>query len=231
MKKHSKRYREAVSLVDRSKPVSITEGLETLKKLRGPKFQESVEVAMSLGIDVKQSDQQVRGSVGLPHGLGKSVRIIVFADGPDVQLCKEAGAVEAGGDDLVKKVMDGWQEFDVVISHRSMMPKIGKLGRVLGPRGLMPSPKTGTVTDNVMSVLKEYLAGKVEFRADDAGNVHAAVGKIGFDLASLKENVETFIHHIQSIKPPSSKGIFIRNITLSSTMSPGIPVVLAVEER
>ncbi|MFW5798522.1 MAG: 50S ribosomal protein L1 [Planctomycetota bacterium] len=226
MKKHSKRYREAFAKVDREQTYPIDEGVKLLKQFKQAGFDETVEVDMNLGIDTKQSDQQVRGSISLPNGIGKSVRAIVFAEGDVAEQAVAAGAMEAGGDDLVEKVNGGWTDFDVVIAHRSMMPKVGRLGRVLGPRGLMPSPKTGTVTDDVVGVLKEYLAGKVEFRADEGGNLHAPVGKMSFEQQSLVENVRAFCNHIKGMKPPASKGIFMKNVVLSSTMGPGIKLSL-----
>lgn len=224
MIKHSKRYQQGLEEIARDEVVELEQAIDLLKKQPKANFDETVEVAMNLGIDPKQSDQQVRGSIGLPNGLGKTVRAIVFAEGEDADAAKEAGALEVGSDDLVQKVFDGWADFDVVIAHRSMMPKIGKLGRVLGPRGLMPSPKTGTVTDDVVGVLKEYLAGKVEYRADSGGNLHAPVGKMSFETQALVENIRTFVKTIKAARPQTTKGMFIKSVTVSSTMSPGIKV-------
>ena len=224
MIKHSKRYQQGLEEIARDEVVELEQAIDLLKKQPKANFDETVEVAMNLGIDPKQSDQQVRGSIGLPNGLGKTVRAIVFAEGEDADAAKEAGALEVGSDDLVQKVSDGWADFDVVIAHRSMMPKIGKLGRVLGPRGLMPSPKTGTVTDDVVGVLKEYLAGKVEYRADSGGNLHAPVGKMSFETQALVENIRTFVKTIKAARPQTTKGMFIKSVTVSSTMSPGIKV-------
>jgi large subunit ribosomal protein L1 len=179
---------------------------------------------MHLGVDVKQPEQALRGAVSLPHGIGVSKKVIAFCDGEDVARAKAAGATEAGGDDLIKKISDGWADFDVAVSTPAMMRSVSKLGRILGPQGKMPSPKSGTVVTDIPTAVKEYAAGKVEFRTDDGGNIHAPVGKVSFDDAKLAENVEAFISHIKRLKPPTAKGAYIRKACLSATMSPSIPL-------
>ena len=182
---------------------------------------------MKLGVDPKHSDQIVRGSFSLPKGIGKEVRVVVFASGDKIELAQKAGAVEAGGDDLLKKVEGGWLDFDVAISTPDMMGKVGKLGRVLGPQGKMPSPKSGTVTNDVETAVKEFKEGKIEYRTDAGGNVHVPVGKTSFPEEDLAENIRSFIKHIVSNKPPAAKGTFVQKISISSTMSPGVRVALA----
>ncbi len=177
---------------------------------------------MKLGIDPRQADQMVRGSVSLPNGTGKDVRVIAFCDGDAVDAAKAAGAIEAGGEDLVKRIQDGWTEFDVAVADPKMMRFVGQLGRVLGPQGKMPSPKSGTVTPNVVDAVKDFKAGRIEYRADNTGNVHAPVGRMDFDSAALVENVESFVSHIQAARPAAAKGTFIESAHLSSTMGPGI---------
>tara|TARA_B100001079_G_scaffold132072_1_gene113171 strand:- start:180 stop:731 length:552 start_codon:yes stop_codon:yes gene_type:complete len=182
---------------------------------------------MKLGVDPKHSDQIVRGSFSLPKGIGKEVRVVVFASGDKIELAQKAGAVEAGGDDLLKKVEGGWLDFDVAISTPDMMGKVGKLGRVLGPQGKMPSPKSGTVTNDVETAVKEFKEGKIEYRTDAGGNVHVPVGKTSFSEEDLIANLSSFIKHIVSNKPPAAKGIFVQKISISSSMSPGVRVALA----
>ena len=181
---------------------------------------------MHLGIDAKQADQMIRGSLSLPHGIGKSKRVVAFCASDKVAEAKAAGAIEAGAEELVKKIEDGWMDFDVAVASPDMMRVVSKLGRTLGPKGLMPSPKSGTVTPNVAEAVKEYAAGKVEFRNDSGGNVHAAVGKYSFDAKQLEENAEAFIKHITKMKPSSAKGQYIKSISLSATMTPGVAVVV-----
>jgi large subunit ribosomal protein L1 len=177
-----------------------------------------------LGIDAKQADQLVRGSIVLPHGIGKSKRVVVFAKGDQAEAAKAAGADEIGADDLAKKIKEGWTDFDACIAAPDMMGLVGPLGKVLGPRGLMPSPRAGTVTPDVGKTVREYKAGKVEFRNDAGGILHAVVGKLSFDAKKLTENIQAFIHHVQAIKPNSVKGQYIKGITVSATMSPGIQI-------
>jgi large subunit ribosomal protein L1 len=205
-------------------PVALTEAVSLLKQFNTVKFDQSVEVAMRLGIDAKQADQIVRGSVVLPHGIGKSLRVIVFAKGDLATQAKEAGADEVGAEELAKKIKEGWTDFDTCIAAPDMMGIVGPLGRVLGPRGLMPSPKAGTVTPEVARTVKEYKAGKVEFRNDAGGIIHAVVGKLSFEPARLVENIQAFINHIQHLKPNSVKGTYVKGISISATMSPGIRI-------
>ena len=204
--------------------MSLTEAIEKIKTFKSVKFDQSVECVMNLGIDPKQADQLVRGSISLPNGVGKQKKVIAFCEGEDIEAARNAGAAEAGCDDLIKKVTDGWMDFDVAIASPKVMGKVGKLGRVLGPQGKMPSPKNGTVTMGVASAVAEFAAGKVEFRNDPGGNVQVVIGKQSFETAKLVENAEAFISHIKKIKPVSAKGTYINKICLSATMSPGITV-------
>jgi large subunit ribosomal protein L1 len=183
-----------------------------------------VEVAIRLGIDAKQADQLIRGSLVLPHGIGKTQRVVVFAKGDLANVAKEAGADEVGQEDLAKRIREGWMDFDACIATPDMMGLVGPLGKVLGPRGLMPSPRAGTVTMDVAKVVREYKAGKVEFRNDAAGIVHAMVGKLSFDAPKLQENIKAFLDHILSLKPASVKGTYLRGLTISATMSPGVRI-------
>jgi len=218
----SKRFRKAAEKVDRTKVYPVRDGVHLLKSIPPVKFDETVDVAIHLGIDPKKSDQLVRGAVSLPKGLGKSVRIAVFAEGARAEEAKAAGADFVGSEDLAKKMNDGWTEFDVVIASPDMMKHVGKLGKVLGPQGKMPSPKSGTVTPDVAQAVREFKAGKVEFRTDAGGTVHAPVGKRSFQPEDLELNINSFVDHIRHMRPPSAKGIFIRKIVISSTMGPGI---------
>ena len=222
MAKRSKRYIESRKVVDTERKYGINEAVKLLKSLKPVKFNESVEVAMKLGIDPKQSDQLIRGSISLPKGIGKSLKVIVFASGEKAVIAKKAGADEVGAEDLVKKVEGGWADFDVAISTSDMMRLVGKLGRVLGPQGKMPSPKSGTVTDDIETAVKEFKAGKIEYRTDAGGNVHAIVGKLSFPEADLEDNINTFVKHIVNSRPSSAKGEFVEKVSVSSTMSPGI---------
>jgi len=222
MAKRSKRYLESRKVVDSEKKYGINEAVKLLKLLKPAKFNESVEVAMKLGIDPKQSDQLIRGSISLPKGIGKSLKVIVFATGEKAALAKKAGADEVGAEDLVKKVESGWADFNVAISTSDMMRLVGKLGRVLGPQGKMPSPKSGTVTDDIETAVKEFKAGKIEYRTDAGGNVQALVGKLSFSDAELEDNINTFVKHIINSRPSSAKGEFVEKVSVSSTMSPGI---------
>src|SRR5262245_30935689 len=219
----SKRYRRSAEK-KKPDPVPIPEAVAILKKFDGAKFDETVELSLKLGIDPKQSNQAVRGSFSLPHGIGKTVKVVVFAEGEAAQKAKQAGAIEVGGEDLAKKILDGWMDFDVAIAHPGMMRHVGKLGRVLGPHGKMPSPKSGTVTDDIERVVREFVAGKIEFRHDDTGNLHVVMGKKSFPADKLSANVAAFLDFVKTLKPPASKGQFLQKACLSSTMSPGIPV-------
>ncbi len=201
-----------------------------LKQLKRAKFDETVEIHMSLGIDATQSDQMIRGSVALPHGVGKAVRVLVFCQGDNVAKAKDAGADFAGSDELIKKIQgEGWLEFDVALATQDMMGQVSRLGKVLGPRGLMPTPKAGTVItagQDVAAAVREFKAGKVEYRSDKGGNVHAGVGKMSFDDDKLMANITTFVEQIRSVKPAAVKGHYVRSITLAATMTPGIPVTM-----
>jgi large subunit ribosomal protein L1 len=209
---------------------TLAEAAEVLKKARFAKFDETVEVAVNLGVDPKQSDQMVRGTVVLPHGLGKSVRVLAIAGGDKVREAEEAGADFVGGEDMVQKIQEGWMDFDAVIATPDMMKSVGRLGKVLGPRGLMPNPKTGTVTFEVARAVKEIKAGKVEFRLDKGGIIHSPVGKISFDAPKLAENAQALLAAVLKAKPAAAKGKYIKKITLTSTMGPGIAIDPAVVE-
>lgn len=219
--KRSRRYQELAKKVP-AEPVALPDAVKVLKGFDGTKFDQTVEIHMRLGIDPKQADQLVRGSIVLPHGIGKTQRVVVFAKDALADAAKEAGADEVGQQDLAKKISDGWLDFDVCIASPDMMGVVGPLGRVLGPRGLMPSPRAGTVTPDVAKAVSEYKAGKVEFRNDNGGNVHAVVGRLKFTEDQITENVEAFIKHIRSIEPSSLKGTYIKNVSLAATMSPGV---------
>ena len=224
MAKESKRFRALATQAQPDDSLPLGKAVELLKKFVNTKFDQTVEIHLRLGIDPKQADQLVRGSVVLPHGIGKSQRVIVFAKGDLANVAKEAGADVVGQEDLAEKLKGGWLEFDVCIATPDMMGLVGPLGRVLGPRGLMPSPRAGTVTNDVAKVVKEYKAGKVEFRNDDGGNVHAVVGKISFDPKKLQENIQAFIDFIHGLKPHTVKGTYVKNISICATMSPGIRI-------
>ena len=221
--KRSKRFKKLEETVP-AVPVELSKGVEILKGFEGTKFDQAVEIHMRLGIDPKQADQLVRGSLVLPHGIGKTQRVVVFARGDAAEAAKEAGADEVGQDDLAKKITGGWLDFDVCIASPDMMGVVGPLGRVLGPRGLMPSPRAGTVTPDVAAAVTDYKAGKVEFRNDDGGNVHAIVGKLSFDATQLAENIDAFLTFVNSLKPNASKGTYVRGVTITATMSPGIQI-------
>jgi large subunit ribosomal protein L1 len=181
---------------------------------------------LHLGIDPKQADQLVRGSISLPHGIGKQKKVIAFCEDSDIEAAKSAGAIEAGCDELVKKITDGWMDFDVAIASPKVMGKVGKLGRILGPQGKMPSPKNGTVTGNVVTAVSEFAAGKVEFRNDAGGNIHVVVGKQSFETEKLVDNIDAFVSHIKKIRPVAAKGTYIKKMSISATMSPGITVAI-----
>ncbi len=217
----SKRYKAEAEKVGKE-AIPLADAVEKVKSFSTVKFDQSVECVLNLGIDPKQADQMIRGSISLPHGIGKQKKVIAFCE--EAEEAKKAGAIEAGVDDLVKKVSDGWMDFDVAIASPKVMGKVGKLGRVLGPQGKMPSPKNGTVTADVVTAVGEFAAGKIEFRNDAGGNVHAVVGKQSFDAKKLTENIEAFVNHIKKIKPSSAKGAYIKKMSLSATMSPGVNV-------
>jgi large subunit ribosomal protein L1 len=226
MPKQSKRYRALESKQKSAEPVALPAAVGILKGFDTTKFDQTVEIHMRLGIDPKQADQIVRGSVVLPHGIGRTQRVVVFAKGDNAAAAKEAGADEVGQEDLANRIKDGWLDFDVCIAAPDMMGLVGPLGRVLGPRGLMPSPRAGTVTPDVAKVVREYKAGKVEFRNDSGGNVHAVVGKLSFDSTRLQENIQSFLDHINGLKPNAIKGTYVRNISICATMSPGVTVAI-----
>ncbi|MFW6279544.1 MAG: 50S ribosomal protein L1 [Planctomycetota bacterium] len=222
MANRSKRYRQARAEVDRKERYSLGKAIDIVRSMPGADFDETVEVAIQLGIDPRQTDQQVRTSLSLPHGTGKEVRVIVFAEGDDAEAAREAGADEVGSDDLVERIEDGWMDFDVALATPKMMSKVGRLGRYLGPRGLMPTPKNGTVRDDIGDAVEEFKAGKVELRNDDGGNVHVPVGKLSFADEQLQENVQAVMEQLTRQKPPGATGRFFRNVVISSTMSPGV---------
>lgn len=234
MRKTSKRINFLREKVEKLGAVDLATAVQTLKGLEDSLpntigkcgFDQTVEVAMRLGVDPKQADQIVRGSIVLPHGIGKSQRVIVFAQGDNVGIAESAGADVVGGKDLADKVKGGWLEFDVAIATPDMMGVVGPLGRVLGPRGLMPSPRAGTVTQDVAKAVNEYKAGKVEFRVDAGSNVHCVVGKMSFDEAKLVENIEALLKLVDSLKPASSKGNYLRKVAVSATNSPGVHVAV-----
>ncbi len=223
MAKASKRYRALVGKVP-AQPVPLTQAVSILKDFGTTKFDQTVEVHLRLGIDPAQADQIVRGSLVLPHGIGKTQRVVVFAKGPLAAAAEEAGADLVGQEDLAKKITGGWLEFDVCIATPDMMGIVGPLGRVLGPRNLMPSPRAGTVTMDVAKTVKEYKAGKVEFRNDKGGNVHAVVGRLSFSADQLRDNVQAFLDYVVSLKPMAVKASFVRSITVAATMSPGVKI-------
>ncbi len=220
-------------------PKSVEDGITSIKKMAGIKGDRSykngkkrkgkdqtVELVMHLGIDPRQADQMLRGAISLPKGIGKSRRVIAFCEGPAAEEAKAAGAVEVGGEELVKKIADGWMDFDVAVAHPSMMGKVGKLGRILGPTGKMPSPKAGTVTPNVGQAVSEFAAGRIEFRNDSGGNIHLPVGKTSFPDADLKENIEAAIDHFTKLKPSSSKGTYFKRVSLAATQTPSVTIDL-----
>ena len=223
MRVKSKRYKKESEQLGKDN-LSLADAVEKIKSFKSVKFDQSIECVMHLGIDPKQADQLVRGSISLPHGIGKQKKVVAFCEDSDIEAAKKAGAVEAGNDELVKKVTDGWMDFDVAIASPKVMSKVGKLGRVLGPQGKMPSPKNGTVTADVAKAVAEFAAGKVEFRNDAGGNVHVVVGKQSFDKQKLVENIDAFVSHIKKVKPSASKGTYIKKVSISATMSPGITI-------
>ena len=229
MKKSGKNVEKARKLVE-ARPYKLAEAAEILKKAHHTKFNETVELAINLGVDPKHSDQVVRGTVGLPNGLGKAVRVLVIAGGDKVREAQEAGADFVGGEDMVQKIQEGWTDFEAVIATPDMMRSAGRLGKVLGPRGLMPNPKTGTVTFEVANAVKEIKAGKVEFRVDKTGIIHSPIGKMSFDGPKLAENAQALLGAVVKAKPAASKGRYVKKITLTSTMGPGITIDLAEAE-
>ncbi|MFA5251152.1 MAG: 50S ribosomal protein L1 [Phycisphaerae bacterium] len=205
-------------------PVSLVEAVAKIKSFNSVKFDQSIECVVHLGVDPKQTDQLIRGSLSLPHGIGKQKKVIAFCEDKDIEAAKAAGAIEAGCDELIKKINDGWLDFDVAIATPKVMGKVGKLGRVLGPQGKMPSPKNGSVTADIATAVAEFAAGKVEFKNDAGGNVHVIVGKQSFDAEKLVANIEAFLSHIRKIKPASVKGTYIKKVCISAAMSPSVIV-------
>jgi large subunit ribosomal protein L1 len=224
MPKRGKKYLEALKLVDRFKAYPIAEAIELVKKTNIAKFDATVEVAFRLGVDPKKADQQIRGAVVLPHGTGKVQRVLVFAKGEKAKEAEAAGADYVGDTEYINKIQQGWFDFDVVVATPDMMGEVGKLGRILGPKGLMPNPKTGTVTFDVAKAVQEIKAGKVEYRVDKAGNIHVPIGKVSFDNEKLAENFATIYEAILKAKPAAAKGTYVKNVTITSTMGPGIKV-------
>ncbi len=222
MKKRSKRYQEAAKTVDVDSSYAVVEAVDKLKAFPAPKFDPTVTLSFALGVDPRKSDQMIRGSVALPHGTGKNVRVIVFATGDAAKAAQDAGAEKVGMDDLIKEVTDGFLDFDVAIATPDAMASVRKVARVLGPRGLMPNPKTGTVTDDTAKAVNEVKAGRVDYKIDKVGNVAAAIGKASFTKEQLVENVEAIVDSIVKAKPSSVKGIYIKKVTLASSMNPGI---------
>jgi large subunit ribosomal protein L1 len=224
MARIAKKYAEAIKKVDREKRYDMNEALDLLPEMTFAKFDETVEIALRLGVDPRHSDQMVRGSVALPNGLGKKVRVLVFAKGQKEKEAEEAGAEFFGAEELIEKIQKGWLDFDKAIATPDMMGMVSKLGKILGPRGLMPNPKVGTVTFDIAKTVKEMKAGRVEFRVDKAGNLHIPVGKISFGKEKLLENVNSLLDVIVRLKPPSSKGTYVKGIAICTTMSPGIKI-------
>jgi len=226
MAKKGKKYQEAVKLVDKNKVYEVAEGIELVKKAATAKFDETVEAAFRLGVDPKRADQQIRGAVVLPHGTGKVQRVLVFAKGEKAKDAEAAGADYVGDADMIAKIQGGWFDFDVVVATPDMMGEVGKLGRVLGPKGLMPNPKTGTVTFDVTKAVNEIKAGKIEYRVDKQGNIHAPIGKASFDADKLADNLAALTEALNRAKPAAAKGVYMKNVTLSSTMGPGVRVAV-----
>ena len=226
MARKSKRYIQAAGKIDGARQYELAEAVKLLKTLDPAKFNECVEISMQLGIDPKQSDQALRGTISLPKGTGKELKILVFADGKAAEDARAAGAVEVGGPELVQKVEGGWTDFDIAISTPAMMQHVRKLGRVLGPKGKMPTPKAGTVTDDVTTAVREFRVGRIEYRTDDTGNLHAPLGKIGFPAEDIIANAEAFIQMIVKARPVAAKGKYIRRASLSTTMGPAVKLAI-----
>ncbi|MGD6834565.1 50S ribosomal protein L1 [Sutcliffiella halmapala] len=224
MAKRGKKYIEAAKLVDRQTAYSVNEAIELVKKTNTAKFDATVEVAFRLGVDPRKNDQQIRGAVVLPHGTGKTQKVLVFAKGEKAKEAEAAGADYVGDADMIQKISQGWFDFDVIVATPDMMGEVGKLGRVLGPKGLMPNPKTGTVTFDVTKAVNEIKAGKVEYRLDKSGNIHVPIGKISFEDNKLVENFGTIFETLLKAKPAAAKGTFMKNVAVTSTMGPGVKV-------
>jgi large subunit ribosomal protein L1 len=226
MAKKSKRYLALLEKAEAAGELKLDDAVKVLKEFDNTGFDQTIEIHMHLGVDSKQADQIIRGAIGLPHGIGRELRVVVFAKGDLAAAAEDAGAMEVGAEDLAKKINDGWTDFDVCVASPDMMGLVGPLGKVLGPRGLMPSPRAGTVTPDVGRVVAEYKAGKVEFRNDDGGNLHAVVGRLSFEPNQIVENLRDFIAHIESLKPLSVKGTYIQGISICAAMSPGLRIAL-----
>lgn len=224
MAKHGKKYLDSLKKIDREKQYQPDQALALVKELASAKFDETVEAAFRLGIDPKRADQQVRGAIVLPHGTGKTKRVLVFAKGEKAKEAEQAGADFVGDEDLIAKVQKGWFDYDAVVATPDMMGQVGRLGRLLGPKGLMPNPKTGTVTFDVAKAVNEIKAGKIEYRADKAGNIHAAIGKVSYSTEQLVENLQTLSEALIKAKPAASRGTYLRSVTVSSTMGPGVSI-------
>lgn len=224
MAKHGKKYLEAAKQVDKTRLYDPQEALELVQKLASAKFDESVEVAVKLGVDPRHADQQVRGAVVLPHGTGKTARVVVFAKGEKAKEAEAAGADVVGAEDLIAKIEGGWLDFDTAVATPDMMGAVGKLGRILGPKGLMPNPKTGTVTFDVAKAVKDIKAGKVEYRVDKGSNIHAPIGKVSFGTEKLLDNFYTLLDALIKAKPAAAKGTYIKGVAVASTMGPGVKV-------
>lgn len=220
--KRSKRYNELIARIDRTAEYDLSQGVKLLKSVSTARFDETVEIAMRLGVDPRHADQMVRGTVVLPHGTGKQIRVLVLTKGEKVQEALDAGADYAGLEEYVEKIQKGWLEFDVAVASPDVMSVVGRLGRILGTRGLMPNPKSGTVTPDVAAAVKEIKAGKIDFRVDKSGIVHSGVGKTSFDEDKIVENIKTFVNAIIKLKPAATKGTYLRSISISSSMGPGI---------
>ncbi len=228
--KQSKRFRAVQKEVDAKKLFSVKDAVALVKKLATAKFSESVDIAIRLGIDPKKADQAIRGSVTLPHGIGKAVRVLVLAKSPKDSEALSAGADFAGLQEYIEKLQSGWSEIDVIIATPDVMIEVGKIGKILGPRGLMPNPKSGTVTNDVAKAVQEVKAGKIEFRVDKAGVVHSIIGKANFDEQKLVENISAFLATVVRLRPSTAKGQYVRSITISSTMGPGVHIDLSVAQ-
>jgi len=222
MAKHGKKFRAALEKIEPHRKYNLDEGLAKVKEIAFAKFDETIELTMWLGVDPRKADQLVRGTVVLPHGLGKSKRVLVIAQGDKIREAEEAGADFVGGEDMVERIKGGWLDFDAVIATPDMMRLVGGLGKVLGPRGLMPNPKTGTVTPDVTTAVRETKAGKVEYRVDKTGVIHVGIGKVSFDQQLLRENAQTLLNAVVRAKPSTAKGKYVKKVNLASTMSPGV---------
>src|SRR5881296_2858262 len=222
MKKHGKKYRAAAEKIDAARKYSLADAVKTLKEIAFAKFDETVELTIWLGVDPRKADQLVRGTLVLPHGLGKSKTVLVIAQGEKIKEAEEAGADFVGGEDMVNKIKEGWLDFDAVVATPDMMRLVGGLGKVLGPRGLMPNPKTGTITFDVKTAVKETKAGKVEYRVDKTGVIHTAVGKVSFEAEKLRENAKALLDAVVKAKPATAKGKYVKKVNLAATMSPGV---------